>query len=266
MFTLNSTEINNQSFLQERLNISMIMTPKNELKVCNLNDDVNDLIKNNIENFTYLPVIDNKNSFIGVIDILNQSKITTTKKVKDYFYPISEKLIIGGNSTIIDFLKNVENEPFKLVISKSNVSGFVTYSDIQKIPVRVSIFSLITELEIIISNFISNKFHNDDWMDHLSTGRVEKIKEKIKEFKDNDNYVSKIIYTELPDKLDIISKLKLLNISRKELKKQFNEITKLRNKVAHASDYADTRENCNNTSITINFILMLLEQISNFEI
>ena len=103
-------------------------------------------------------------------------------------------------------------------------------------------------------------------MDYLSTGRVEKIKEKIKEFKDNDNYVSKIIYTELPDKLDIISKLKLLNISRKELKKQFNEITKLRNKVAHASDYADTRENCNNTSITINFILMLLEQISNFEI
>ena len=88
MFTLNSTEINNQSFLQERLNISMIMTPKNELKVCDLNDDVNDLIKNNIENFTYLPVIDNKNSFIGVIDILNQSKITTTKKVKDYFYPI----------------------------------------------------------------------------------------------------------------------------------------------------------------------------------
>ena len=77
----------------------------------------------------------------------------------------------------------------------------------------------------IFPYFISNKLHNDDWMDYLSTGRVEKIKEKIKEFKDNDNYVSKIIYTELPDKLDIISKLKLLNISRKELKKQFNEIT-----------------------------------------
>ena len=268
MFSSKSLDINYQSILQERLNISMIMTPKNELKVCKLNDNILKLIKNNTESFTYLPVIDNSKNFIGVVNILKEiNDFAKSQTVENFFQPISEKLIIGGNSSIIDFIKNIKEEPFKLVISKNKVSGFVTFSDLQKIPVRVSIFSLITELEIAISTFISNKFDNDNhWMKLLSKGRKEKINLKISQIKENDNYVSKIIFTELSDKLDIILKLKLLKLSGKVQKKYFEEITKIRNKVAHSSDYADSRENCNDTSKTINFISNLLDDISNLKI
>ena len=268
MIVTNLLDINFQNSLQDRLNISMIMTPKGELKVCKLNDKVNKLFDNNTESFTYLPVIDNSNNFIGVINILNRvDEVSLKQNVKDHFQPISEKVIIGGNSTIIDFLKNIEKEPFKLVVSKNNVSGFVTFSDIQKIPVRVSIFSLITELEIAITSFVSKKFKNDkNWMKLLSEGRIEKINLKIDQIKNNDNFVSKIIFTELPDKLDIILKLKLLKISAKQQKKYFEEITKLRNKVAHSSDYADSLKNCIKTSKTVNFILKLLNEISHFKI
>jgi len=82
----------------------------------------------------------------------------------------------------------------------------------------------------------------------------------------SEKFVSKIIFTELPDKLDIILKLKLLKISAKQQKKYFEEITQLRNKVAHSSDYADSLKNCIKTSKTVNFILKLLNEISNFKI
>ena len=268
MFSSKSLDTNNQSILQERLNISMIMTPKDELKVCQLNDNICKLIKNNTDNFTYLPVLDNLKNFIGVVNVSDKINDYSNKQtVQKFFQPISEKLIIGGNSSIIDFIKNIEDEPYKLVISKNKVSGFVTFSDLQKIPVRVSIFSLITELEIAISKFISNKFDDDDdWIKLLSKGRKEKIDLKISQIKQNDNFVSKIIFTELSDKLDIILKLKLLKLSGKTQKKQFEEITKIRNKVAHSSDYADSREACNDTSKTVNFISNLLDDISHLKI
>ena len=119
MFSSKSLDINYQSILQERLNISMIMTPKDELKVCKLNDNILKLIKNNTESFTYLPVIDNSKNFIGVVNILKElNDFSKNQTVENFFQPISEKLIIGGNSSIIDFIKNIEEEPFKKPLLK----------------------------------------------------------------------------------------------------------------------------------------------------
>ena len=124
MFSSKSLDTNNQSILQERLNISMIMTPKDELKVCKLNDNICKLIKNNTDNFTYLPVLDNLKNFIGVVNVSDKINDYSNKQtVQKFFQPISEKLIIGGNSSIIDFIKNIEDEPYKLVIRKIKFQG-----------------------------------------------------------------------------------------------------------------------------------------------
>ena len=67
-------------------------------------------------------------------------------------------------------------------------------------------------------------------------------------------------------RIDSFLKLKLLKLSGNVQKKHFEEITKIRNKVAHSSDYADSREACNDTSKTVNFISNLLDDISHLKI
>ena len=263
MENLLQNNIEFQELLQNRLNISIIMTPRNELKTCKLSDKIYDLIKNNLENFSFLPVVDTVENIIGVINLKNKN-FAPNNYVQDIYTPINEKIIIGGNSSINEFIKNIIDEPFKLVISKNEISGLVTMSDMQKIPVRVSIFSLIIELEIMMSNLIVKLYpKEDDWMKLLTISRRNKLNEEELAVKRSDNFVSKIIFTQFGDKAKIIVKSKIFSFTSKRLKKKFEDIRKLRDIVAHSSEFAETDEMCFSASRAVNFTLLLLSETSN---
>lgn len=261
MENLQQHNIKFQDLLQERLNVSIIMTPRNQLKTCKMSDRIDNLIKNNLENFSFLPVVDNLEKIIGIVD-LKDKNLFKNILVKDLYTPINEKIIIGGNSSINEFIKNVIEEPFKLVISKNEISGLVTISDMQKIPVRVSIFSLIIELEIMMSNLITKLYPNDqDWMNLLTLSRRDKLNEEERTVKKSDNFVSKIIFTQFGDKAKIIEKSKIFSFSQKQLKNKFEDIRKLRDLVAHSSEFAETDRMCHTASRAVNFTLILLSEI-----
>ena len=251
-----------QEIVQNRLNVSIIMTPRNKLKTCKLSDRIGNLIKNNLENFSFLPVIDNLENIVGIFDIKN-ADITGNNSVKDFYEPINEKIIIGGNSNINEFIKNVKEEPIKLVISKNEISGLVTMSDMQKIPVRVSIFSLIIELEIMMSDLILKLYPNEEsWMKLLTISRRDKLNEEELKVKKSDNFVSKIIFTQFGDKAKILEKSRVFSFTQKQLKRKFEDIRKLRDLVAHSSEFAETEEMCYSASRAVNFTLMLLTEIT----
>lgn len=251
-----------QELVQNRLNVSIIMTPRNQLKTCQLSDKIDDLIKKNLENFSFLPVSDTLENIIGVLNLKNKNLIRNNL-VKEYYEPINEKIIIGGNSNINEFIKNVKEEPFKLVISKNEISGLVTMSDMQKIPVRVSVFSLIIELEIMMSDLINKLYPNEEtWMNLLTISRRNKLNEEELRVKKSDNFVSKIIFTQFGDKAKILEKSKLFSFTQKQLKRKFEDIRKLRDLVAHSSEFAETDEMCFSASRAVNFTLTLLSEIS----
>ena len=106
MENLSQNNIKFQEIVQNRLNVSIIMTPRNELKTCKLSDKIDDLIENNLENFSFLPVVDNLENIIGIFDIKNTKKIGSDS-VKQFYKPINEKIIIGGNSNIMNSLKTL---------------------------------------------------------------------------------------------------------------------------------------------------------------
>lgn len=243
MDALLQNNIKFQELVQNRLNVSIIMTPRNELKTCLLTDKIDDLIKNNLEDFSFLPVTDNSGNIIGVLNLKNK-KLLKNNLAREFYEPINEKIIIGGNSNINEFIKNVKEEPFKLVISKNEISGLVTMSDMQKIPVRVSIFSLIIELEIMMSDLISKLYPNEEsWMKLLTISRRNKLNEEEIKVKKSDNFVSKIIFTQFGDKAKILEKSKCFSFTtQKQLKKKFEDIRKLRDLVAHSSEFAETDE------------------------
>lgn len=265
MENLLQNNIKFQELVQNRLNVSIIMTPRNDLKTCKLSEKICYLIENNFENFSFLPVVDNLENIIGVLNLKNKN-LASNNLVKDFYEPINEKLIIGGNSSINEFIKNVIDEPFKLVISKNEISGLVTMSDMQKIPVRVSVFSLIIELEIMMSELIIRLYPNEEsWMNLLTTSRRQKLNEEEQTVKKSDNFVSKIIFTQFCDKAKIIEKSKIFSFTQKQLKKKFEDIRKLRDLVAHSSEFAETDEMCFSASRAVNFTLTLLSEISKLD-
>ena len=67
-------------------------------------------------------------------------------------------------------------------------------SDMQKIPVRVSIFSLIIELEIMMSDLIIKLYPDEEsWMNLLTISRRNKLNEEEIKVKKSDNFVSNML-------------------------------------------------------------------------
>ena len=163
--------------------------------------------------------------------------------IADYFEPLSEDHLIGADASIIDFVMQADNHPVRLVVSDDEVAGLVSLSDLQHLPVRAAIFTLITSLEIAMAKRIETEWSHDDatgWMALLSPEQQKDVRKAIRKAKGQDGFVSEIVCTQLSDKVTIILEKGLVSESASE--GDFYAIRKLRNDIAHANYYAEMRD------------------------
>ena len=88
----------------------------------------------------------------------------------------------------------------------------------------------------------------ESWLDLLSQGRREKVLKRIEDFKNSDSFVNEVLCTEFADKCAIIRSQAPLPPSRRQMQRDFSAIRNLRDRLAHASHYAqspqEAREVC----------------------
>src|SRR5262249_61336057 len=93
---------------------------------------------------------------------------------------LSDDNLIGDNASILDFIMGADSRPCRLLVAGTQISGLVSLSDLQRLPVRATLFALITGLEIIMAEAIRHRYPAPEyWMAFLSDGRTEKIMEQI---------------------------------------------------------------------------------------
>ena len=131
--------------------------------------------------------------------------------IREDYEPLAEDHVIGADASIIEFVTTAHERPARLVVSGDEVTGLVTLSDLQRLPVRAAIFALITSLELAMSERIATEWPNDstDWLELLSLDRRENVEDKITTAKREDGYVSAIVLTQISDKATILRKQKL---------------------------------------------------------
>lgn len=170
--------------------------------------------------------------------------------------------MIGADASIFDFIQQADNHPTNLVISGNRIAGLVSLHDIQQLPVRAALFALITSLEMAMALAIEGTWlHSDDWIQKLSEGRQEKLREQIVSATKNDSFVSAIAFTQFSDKADLIRRSGLLSQSRKSLEISFRNIQGLRDNLAHANSYAATPEDAKKVCEIVLTIYKLKENI-----
>ena len=112
-----------------------------------------------------------------------------------------------------------------------------------------------------MSNKITKLFSDDKWMTFLTKGRREILQAEIDKSIASDGFVSKVTFTQLVDKTEIIRKAKLVDGSHDKLKKIFRNIVTLRDKISHAADFATTPEAVKELCSTVHDILLLKEKL-----
>ena len=183
--------------------------------------------------------------------------------VERHMDSLSDANLIGAEATILDFLKEVDSRPFCLVVSAGGIDGLVAWSDLQKLPVRVALFSLITGFELIMSKAIMNEYPNGDgWLEHLSGKRRRELEERVEQRQSNDSDIHPLLETEFSHKATILRKMRAFQRPPKAAMKLLGRIVTLRNKVAHAKDYLRDREEASKLSSKVKGLSELHEELA----
>jgi predicted transcriptional regulator len=153
---------------------------------------------------------------------------------------LDESMLIAAGSPLIEFLDLAAGSAYRLVVDGGKVNGIVTRSDLQKLPVRVVVFTLVTNLELLMADVIRCRTAEPSaWKQYLTEGRRAKLEEKFDRLSGEDFDLDELTCTDFCDKRTI------LKLMLEDLPEGFNqdlkEIEELRNSVCHAGEYAQDR-------------------------
>ena len=221
------------------------MIPRENLETCRRNETGRAVMARNEGDYSFLPVVDGteRKRFLGLYRAERWfGDEAPDEPINDDFELLSEDHLIGADASIIEFVTKADERQARLVVSGGEVAGLVTLSDLQRLPVRAAIFALVTSLEIAMAQRIETEWPDNPtgWLELLSDPRRDEVLKKIRTAKDEDGFVSEIVFTQISDKATILRKENLVSGSGKQLKRDFNEIRDLRDDLAHSNYYAET--------------------------
>lgn len=254
--------------LQGVLRVSLIATPRAELETCRPEESIAEVKRRNIKGYDFLPVVKGDAEHAAIVGLFHaksfQARPSVDGIVRDKMDRLSDANLIGADASILDFLSEVPSRPFRLLVSGKRIDGLVSWSDLQKLPVRAALFGLITGLEIVMAAAIRSQYPTaEDWLVRLSCGRRKKVREEIESSRENDSEVDALLFTQISDKATIIRKSCDLGESQRRLREHFGRIGKLRDKLAHANEYAGTLDDAIGVCRSVQKLLELQRTISN---
>ena len=229
--------------VQDSLPVHMIMTSRKGLMTCKRDETEAEVAAKNDYDYSFLPVVDDDGRYIGIYKAEAWfGKEAPATPVSESYESFSEDLVIGADASIFDYMQVADQLPTRLVVSGHQVAGLISLSDLQTLPVRAALFSLITGLEITMARCIEHEFPDDAsaWMRLISKGRQEKLLDRIDIARKEDTFVSEIAYSQFCDKATIVRKSKFLSACGVDVRRDFKRIEKLRNDIAHANTYAES--------------------------
>ena len=239
------------SAFQESLPVHLIATGRAHFKTCLPEESLSEVVeRNRVDAFDFLPVMgpgtQSDRTVAGVLNVAAFNRVVPEQAVRDHMQPLGEEHLIGADASVLAFIRDADRHPFRFVVSGRAINGLVSISDLQRLPVRAALFAIVTQIEMTMAEVIRCRFPQPEaWMQLLSLGRAEKVREKVVLAKAEDTLVDQLLYTEFCDKVTILEKswISSANASSDEqsFQKDMKDIQNLRDNLAHANNYAATQ-------------------------
>ena len=95
--------------------------------------------------------------------------------------PIEEAVIVSDATPLLGVLRMLNQASFLLVSVFGTVGGVITRDDLQKSPVRMWLFGIVTLIEMRCSELIKEHCPGETWKTYLSEARVQKAQALLEE-------------------------------------------------------------------------------------
>jgi hypothetical protein len=145
--------------------------------------------------------------------------------------------IIDESTPLVDVLKRLRKTTRLFVLILGRIGGIVTRGDIQKAPLRMWLFGLISMIEMQLLRIIREHCPNDIWKTFLTPKRLAKAQELLSDRRKRNEEIDLADCLQFCDKREVILKGDMLKIAEGfDLFGTLKEIEQLRDNLAHAQD------------------------------
>jgi len=134
-------------------------------------------------------------------DIQDQGPLTVAA------HPVDVVHLVTGNLGLAEALDLLLERGFLFTIEGGRISGIITPSDIQRVPVSMVVFSLILAAEAGLSELIVTSYGSEAaWMAHMSGPRLTQIEGRFNERQGRNAETSRLDLLMLEDRLTLVGK------------------------------------------------------------
>ena len=158
------------------------------------------------------------------------------------FFSFSTDEIISDSTSLITVFEVLEKKERIFVIEKNKITRIITRSDLEKTPVRLWLFGLISLLEMQLKDQIRITYPNQEWKEYLTLNKINYAESRFEQRKNINQELDIIECLQIVDLKNIVFKSEILKTKLfepsdiKRNRVQFQKINKLRNIVAHSQN------------------------------
>ena len=150
--------------------------------------------------------------------------------------------VLDSSTSLKEVMEALDSSSYCFVSVRGHVEAVIVRVSIQKPPVRMWLFGMITIMEMFITRQVEARYPDGAWQGEISKGRLQKAQELLEE-RERRNQPSKLLdCLQFSDKAQILIKDPAIDLqdfgfsSRSEAKRGIREIESLRNNLAHTQD------------------------------
>jgi hypothetical protein len=155
--------------------------------------------------------------------------------------PIKAVDTISESTPLIDVLSGLKERSYFFIQNGMQISGIITRADLQKTPIRILIFGMISLLEMHLTYLIRKHYPNEKWRAVLKPNRISHAETILKGRKERNEVIDLTDCLQLTDKRDLVlaSQKILAHLgfdSEHDASELLESIEKVRDKLAHSQD------------------------------
>jgi hypothetical protein len=159
------------------------------------------------------------------------------------FVDLQECMFVASDAPLISFLESADQQRFRFLLDDRSISGLVTLSDIQKLPVYSVLFGLVIAVEMLLVDWIRKTCGTDQdaWLEHLKKTQRGSVERYWKEASDRNLAIDRLSCASFGQEIQAAEGLGLFKMTEAHHRK-LKALEALRHQICHAAEIALTPE------------------------
>jgi len=176
-----------------------------------------------------------------VIGYIEQAPHATGDSISKLVIPFSSTDLVDDTTPLLVALSLMRQSPRLFVRVLGQVGGIVTHGDLQKAPVRMWLFGLISLVEMQLLRLIREAYPDDAWKQFITPKRLGLAEKVLADRQQRNAAIDLADCLQLSDKREIILGSDVLRdvvgfAAKKHGETLLTELEQVRNNLAHAQD------------------------------